>query len=129
MCCGQSVRCVYSVCEVCVFPTFLASSSSASSCSFSCVSSVSCSSSFLLAKLDSCGGTEAGRVSHEEPVSGGGGSEPAWRYLQLGAEVVPLGQQALLLRPPLLQLHRQRLLLLPQQVQLLRLGSLDLDTG
>lgn len=50
----------------------------------------------------------------------------AVRYLELGAEVVPLRQQTLLVASSLLQLGRQRLLLLTQQVHLLRLRRLDL---
>lgn len=49
-------------------------------------------------------------------------------YLQLADQVVSLGQQSLLLGSCLLQVGLQRLLLLPEEVQLLHLGRLDLNT-
>lgn len=51
------------------------------------------------------------------------------RYLQLRVEVVSLGQQAVVFGPSLLQLRRQHLLLLAQQIHLLGLHRLDLHTS
>lgn len=48
-------------------------------------------------------------------------------HLELRGQVVPLSRQTLVLRPPLGQLGRERLLLLAEQIHLLGLRCLDLQ--